>query len=147
MRSNNSIMPSNNFIPQIKKYNSRYVTDIDLHLTMNAVNNDVNILVDAAAIKESVKYLVLSNTLDFPYTPEVACNISRSLFDNVAAYANSEHYKDVITAVLNANEPNIIVNLVAVAVDYTNATIAITINYTVTFLNIISNAIVSISAA
>lgn len=61
---------------------NRY-SDIDIGLTRNPVSNDTVKIVDAQAVKNSVKNLLLLEKFDIPFHPEVSSGITESLFENL----------------------------------------------------------------
>lgn len=58
----------------------RYV-DLDFAFPSNPVTEDVGKKVDARAINQSLKNLVLMNSFDSPFHPEVGCQIRSLMFD------------------------------------------------------------------
>ena len=63
---------------------SNYIyKDLSLFFSRNPVTGDVSTVSDVQNIKRAVRNLVLLNTWDKPFHPEIGTNIRGSLFENV----------------------------------------------------------------
>lgn len=74
--------------------------DIDLSFTARP-SGDIYKKVDAAAVKQSIKNLLLTNRLERPFQPTFGCNLRGLLFelaDDVTAYLTRENIIKQITA-------------------------------------------------
>ena len=88
--------------------------DLDLNFEPHPVTLDVPKKIDDEAIKRSVKNLVLTNTYERPFHPEISSGIRELLFENMTpltAQIISNRVRDVITNY----EPR--VDLIDIAVD------------------------------
>ena len=62
--------------------NVRDYLDFDLGFGRNPITNDLNKRINANAIKQSVKNLVLTHFYEVPFHPEVGSQIFHALFEN-----------------------------------------------------------------
>ena len=56
--------------------------DFNTSLAVHPVNGDLSLKQDFDAVKQSIKYLVLTDTLERPMQPTIGCDIRKSLFEN-----------------------------------------------------------------
>ena len=90
------------FDAQAKNDSTRSVrryTDLDLFFGKKSSNSDVNEVVDIQAVKRSIRNLVLLNTFEKPFHPEIASGIRGMLFElmtTVTAVILSRQVEDVI---------------------------------------------------
>tara|TARA_E500000318_G_C3434903_1_gene162623 strand:+ start:69 stop:500 length:432 start_codon:yes stop_codon:yes gene_type:complete len=90
------------FDAQAKNDSTRSVrryTDLDLFFGKKSSNSDVNEVVDVQAVKRSIRNLVLLNTFEKPFHPEIASGIRGMLFElmtPVTAVILSRQVEDVI---------------------------------------------------
>ena len=61
--------------------NVRQYSDLDLFFGKRTVGNDVNKITDIQAVKRSIRNLVLLNTYDKPFHPEIAGGVREMLFE------------------------------------------------------------------
>ena len=61
--------------------NVRQYSDLDLFFGKRTVGSDVNKVTDVQAVKRSVRNLVLLNTYDKPFHPEIADGVREMLFE------------------------------------------------------------------
>ena len=76
-------------------------SDIDLRFTRNPVSNDVSILVDDAAIKASVKNLVLTDFEERPFQPTLGSSVQSLLFEPASPIIASEIESRIRTVLRN----------------------------------------------
>ena len=77
----------------------RVYSDLDLFFGQNNRTKDINVLTDAQAVKRSVRNLILLNTFEKPFHPEIGSGVRDTLFENmtpVTAIILSRHIEDVI---------------------------------------------------
>ena len=90
------------FDAQAKNDSTRSVrryTDLDLFFGKKSSNSDVNEVVDVQAVKRSIRNLVLLNTFEKPFHPEIASGVRGMLFElmtPVTAVILSRQIEDVI---------------------------------------------------
>ena len=63
--------------------NVRQYSDLDLFFTKKLSNSDVNKLTDIQAVKRSIRNLVLLNTYEKPFHPEISSGVRGMLFENM----------------------------------------------------------------
>ena len=63
--------------------NARQYSDLDLIFTKKISNSDVNKLTDIQAVKRSIRNLVLLNTYEKPFHPEISSGVRGMLFENM----------------------------------------------------------------
>ena len=63
--------------------NVRQYSDLDLFFGKRTVGSDVNKVTDIQAVKRSVRNLILLNTYDKPFHPEIAGGVREMLFENM----------------------------------------------------------------
>ena len=62
---------------------SRIYSDLDLFFNKKNSNSDVNIIEDVQAVKRSVRNLVLLNSYEKPFHPEIGSGVRDILFENM----------------------------------------------------------------
>ena len=62
--------------------NAQQYKDLDLFFSRRS-NNDLNKVTDVEAIKRSVRNLILHNTFEKPFHPEIGGNVRGLLFENM----------------------------------------------------------------
>lgn len=80
--------------------------DFDLNFTAHPITGDVAMLTGEAAIKRSVKNLVLLNFYEVPFNPNIGSGVSRLLFEPYTPVTES-NIEDAIFQVLDKFEPRI----------------------------------------
>tara|TARA_R110000868_G_scaffold261255_2_gene519341 strand:+ start:915 stop:1346 length:432 start_codon:yes stop_codon:yes gene_type:complete len=91
------------FDAQSQNNNGRSVrtySDLDLFFGKKTSNSDVSEVVDIQAVKRSVRNLVLMNTYEKPFHPEIASGVRGMLFElmtPLTAVILSKQVEDVIT--------------------------------------------------
>ena len=63
--------------------NVRQYSDLDLFFGKRTVGSDINKVTDIQAVKRSVRNLILLNTYDKPFHPEIAGGVREMLFENM----------------------------------------------------------------
>ena len=61
--------------------NVRQYADLDLFFGKKASNNDVSEITDIQAVKRSIRNLVLLNTFEKPFHPEISSGVRDMLFE------------------------------------------------------------------
>ena len=64
--------------------NVRQYSDLDLFFGKKTVGSDVNKVTDIQAVKRSIRNLVLLNTFEKPFHPEIASGVRDMLFENIS---------------------------------------------------------------
>ena len=79
--------------------NVRQYSDLDLFFGKKIVGSDINKVTDIQAVKRSVRKLILLNTYDKPFHPEIAGGVREMLFENmtpIVAQIIARKVEDVI---------------------------------------------------
>ena len=63
--------------------NVRQYSDLDLFFGRKTSNNDISKITDVQAVKRSVRNLVLLNTYETPFHPEISSGVRGMLFENM----------------------------------------------------------------
>ena len=85
---------------------SKPYSDLNLKLTLHPVRKDIMSLKDDAAIRNSVKNLLLTNFFERPFQPDLGANLRALLFEP-ADVITRVALRDTIKNVLNEREPRI----------------------------------------
>ena len=82
----------------------RKYIDIDLTFTSKSVSKDIFKKEDAAAVKQAVKNLCMTNLNEKPFLPDFGANIQGMLFE-LADADTEEEIEDQVIASINKYEP------------------------------------------
>ena len=63
--------------------NVRQYSDLDLFFSKKISDNDISKITDVQAVKRSIRNLVLLNTYEKPFHPEISSGIRGMLFENM----------------------------------------------------------------
>ena len=74
-------MPNYDASSQNEKRSSRVYKDLNLNFTRNPVTGDVATVTDVNAVKRSIRNLVLLNSFEKPFHPEIASGVRDMLFE------------------------------------------------------------------
>lgn len=110
--------------------NVRDYLDIDLGFGRNPITNDLNKRINANAIKQSVKNLVLTHFYEVPFHPEVGSQIFHALFENFSPMTKLTAER-AISDVINNFEPRVTLNSVTVDDKPESNALVISIKYTI----------------
>nr|DAV24953.1 MAG TPA: Baseplate wedge protein [Caudoviricetes sp.] len=102
--------------------------DIDQKFLANPVTEDVTVLTDKDAIKQSIKNLILSTPTDHKFHPEIYCIAGNYLFSNMNSTDKQIIIRDIIN-ILSVYEPRIEIYDVDVEKDENARAISIKISY------------------
>ena len=70
---------NNNIGRNVKQY-----SDLDLFFSKKIVDKDVNKVTDIQAVKRSIRNLVLLNTYEKPFHPEISSGVRNILFETIS---------------------------------------------------------------
>ena len=84
--------------------NVRQYTDLDLFFGKKSVGSDISKVTDIQAVKRSIRNLVLLNTYEKPFHPEISGGIRGMLFENMSPITATIIAKKV-EEVINNFEP------------------------------------------
>lgn len=110
--------------------NVRDYLDFDLGFGRNPITNDLNKRINANAIKQSVKNLVLTHFYEVPFHPEVGSQIFHALFENFSPMTKLTAER-AISDVINNFEPRVTLNSVTVDDKPESNALVINIKYTI----------------
>jgi len=103
-------------------------TDLDLNFAKNPLTRDVNVLQDEAAIKRSLKSIVLTNTYERPFMPEFKGNVTAMLFEPFTDLTVIRIEKGIRDAILSY-EPRVVLQDVIVEGDPDRNRFIVTIRF------------------
>ena len=83
---------------------ARKYSDLDLFFGKKTSNSDVSDVVDVQAVKRSIRNLVLTNTYEKPFHPEIGSNLRAMLFELMTPQMNHVISKQ-IENLINNYEP------------------------------------------
>jgi len=110
---------------------SRSVDYSDLDASMELkTNGDVYKKLDAAAVRQSVKNIILTDYYEKPFKPFFGGNVRDLLFENYD-FSLSEDLKDRIRKAINAHEPRALVNDIRTRWDESNHHLLVTVIFQV----------------
>ena len=107
---------------------SRVYTDLDLFFTRKLSTSDVNQLYDEQAIKRAVRNLVLLNTHENPFHPEISGGVREMLFHPVTAVV-AQVISRKIEEVVEIYEPRVELLNVTVTPKYTENAFDVNIEF------------------
>jgi len=84
----------------------RVYADLDNSFSVHPIYNDVLPLIDLDAVKQSLKNLLLTNTYDRLFQPNIGSNIRELLFENASVLVELE-LEDKIKTTIARYEPRI----------------------------------------
>jgi phage baseplate assembly protein W len=87
--------------------------DLNLSFLPNPIRKDISTLSDVDAVRQSVMNLILTKHYERPFHPEIGCNVTKLLFDNLTSIT-ALMIKRSIQDVIQNFEPR--VNLISVDV-------------------------------
>lgn len=120
--------------------NVRHFRDINMLFQIHPGTHDITAKVDAAAVKQSIRNLVLTMNYERPFHPEKGCQIYGLLFENVDAIS-LQIAKQSIVNVISQYEPR--ANLIDVILEDRSYVNAVNIDIYFTVLN--SDVVESVS--
>lgn len=78
--------------------------DLNINFNSHPVNGDILPIVDAEAIKRSIKNIVFTNFGERPFNPEFGCSVRSLLFEPLDAFLE-DRMRDTIIQAINFYEP------------------------------------------
>ena len=108
--------------------NVREYVDLDLFFGKKSSDKDVSVVTDVQAVKRSIRNLVLLNTYEKPFHPEISSGVRDMLFElmtPVTAALLARHIEDVI----ENYEPRARVTGVRAIPDYDRNSYSVTIEF------------------
>ena len=118
----------------VKGKKNRIYTDIDLSFGVNAFSGDINKKLDVNAVKQSIKNLLLTQSGEKPFHPEIGSPLYGLLFENMRPGMEtviSSRIQDVVTAF----EPRCKMKVVETQADYDKNTYNVSMFFHVVGVN------------
>lgn len=110
--------------------NIRDYKDFDLDFGRNPITNDLNKRLNANAIKQSIRCLVLTHFYEVPFHPEVGSQIYHALFENFTPMTRLTAER-AISDVINNFEPRVKLNSVTIEENQTSNALTVVVKYTI----------------
>ena len=107
---------------------SRIYSDLDLFFQKKNSNSDVNIIEDVQAVKRSIRNLVLLNTYEKPFHPEIAGGVRELLFENMTPITSIVLARKVEDVISNF-EPRARLQAVRATPDFDRNAYSVTIDF------------------
>jgi phage baseplate assembly protein W len=121
-------------ITTVKKQDVVY-SDLRKDMLINPVNSDVSRYTDEDSVKESIKNLLLTDTGERLFNPNLGSNIRKLLFENIIYPETKVLLKESISTTIANFEPRC--NLISVDItDISNDQNSVTITITFNIINI-----------
>lgn len=102
--------------------------DLDLNFIIHPVKKDINKNVDAIAIVNSVKNLVLTNFYERLFQPDIGSSVRQLLFENVDAVSSTAIERAILEVISNF-EPRVSVSRIIVQPDFDQNAYAVTMEF------------------
>ena len=93
---------NNNISRNVKQY-----SDLDLFFSKKIVDKDVNKVTDIQAVKRSIRNLVLLNTYEKPFHPEIGSGVRDMLFENMTPLTGTDIAETIFWAINRPTHVNI----------------------------------------
>lgn len=110
--------------------NTRTFSDIDLNFTAHPVTGDLVKRYDDAAIKQSVKNLVLTQNYERPFHSEIGSTLRGLLFEPASPITARLIEKTIQQTILNF-EPRVVLDGVVAQFSPDNNSVYVTVSYTI----------------
>lgn len=107
---------------------NRRFSDLDLNFTAHPIKKDVNKTVDAMAVINSIKNLILTNHYERLFQPDVGCNVRKLLFDNLDIITANAINREIEQTITNF-EPRAKIEKISVRPDYDNNTFTVNMEF------------------
>jgi len=114
----------------IKSSRIREYIDVDLSFAVKPTSGEIYKKTDAAAVKQAIKTLVLTNNLEKPFLPDFGGDVRGLLFE-LADYGNDDIIREDIIANIERYEPRAKVIDVVVNQQPDRNSISVTIRFSV----------------
>ena len=121
----------------------RVYSDLDLTFS-RAPNNDVYKKTDAAAVKQAVKNILLTNFLEKPFNSDFGGNLNGFLF-NLDTEFDAEAIEDNVTEAIRNNETRVRVLDVTATVNSSRNDVRVTVIFQI--INTLQNVTLEVSLA
>jgi len=109
-------------------YPTRKYKDLNLDLPVHPVTDDLVYLQDEAAVKRSIRNLVLTNFGERPFRPEFGSGVQQSLFEPLSMFTKITLEK-AVSSIIEQNERRVRLVAVNATISSENNGYDLTINY------------------
>jgi phage baseplate assembly protein W len=109
---------------------SRIYKDLDLSFEANPTTGDVLKKVDANAVKQSMRILMLTNFYERPFAPKKAANLRGILFENISSL-RAASLETIILNLFENYEPRVRIQKIQVAANYDDNRYDVSITFNV----------------
>lgn len=110
---------------------SRLFKDINIAFTRHPISNDVSVKTDDASIKQALRNLILLNSGEKPFHPEIGGGIHDLLFENFDEPGIEETMKYKIATLIAKFEPRVETEKIDMDFNHDNNSVTIGIYYTI----------------
>jgi len=107
---------------------TRKYSDLDLNFTVHPIKKDINKNVDAMAVINSIKNLILTNHYERPFQPSVGCNVQKLLFDNMDNITAIAIKREILQTIQNF-EPRVGIETISVKPDFENNSFSVDMRF------------------
>ena len=109
---------------------SRIYKDLDLSFEANPTTGDVLKKVDANAVKQAMRVLMLTNFYERPFAPKKAANLRGILFENISSL-RAASLETIIFNLFENYEPRVRIQKIQVAANYDDNRYDVSITFNV----------------
>ena len=109
---------------------SRIYKDLDLSFEANPTTGDVLKKVDANAVKQAMRVLMLTNFYERPFAPKKAANLRGILFENISSL-RAASLETIILNLFENYEPRVRIQKIQVAANYDDNRYDVSITFNV----------------
>lgn len=128
-----------NLDTSIRVARKRLYSDIDLSLNANIINEegqgDIYKKTDAAAVKQAIKNLLMTNRFEKPYRPAFGANLGSKLFELIDETSGNEVI-DLIKATIERYEPRAKILNIKVFSNPDNYSLSVTLEFRIINTNV-----------
>jgi phage baseplate assembly protein W len=110
------------------KRSAKIYKDLNLNFTRHPVKGTLSPLTDVAAIKRSVRNLVMYNQYEKPFHPEIGSGVRDLLFENMTPFVSNTLRKLIEDTIINF-EPRVRLAEVAVNTNFDNNQYEVTVEF------------------
>ena len=112
----------------VKTNIARQYRDLDLNFTIHPVKKDVNKHLDALAVINSVKNLILTNHYERPFQPSLGSGVERMLFEPID-FLTAQSLRSEIENVITNHEPRVVIDSILVVADPDNNSYSVSLQF------------------
>ena len=105
-------------------------SDFNTSLAVHPVKKDLSLKTDENAVKQSVKNILLTNTLEKPFSPLFGANLNSFLFE-LSEFFDEQEIEDEVRTAIENYEPRAIVRNVKAVIIPDNNDIKVTVGFQV----------------